>query len=223
MKKINYLVVMLTYFLFSCTENVGSKDTNKNSDVTETIKCPCDSSVTFQKNGKEVTQCFVGKSMIEIEDISDKGTKDTLAISRYIKIDFASKWRVQEGMGVVNEKILNPETAFYCDFKEEEKGFRITFIRNESVKAGENYPLIEKVIGGAVIIGKDTIHSKNISVLIPKEKFKGIIQLDKIMNAVYKGKRDVFTGHMKVEAENLIKYGNLLEQYKAINKFCLKK
>jgi hypothetical protein len=205
--------------LSSCSESNNSS--SGQASIKE--KCPCDSSITFEEKGKEVTECYIKKSMIELTDISKKETGDTLAVIRYVYIDSLKKWRAQEMIWVSGEKLVpDANKAFYCDFKEERDNYLITFIRNDYILADENYPLVEKVIGTAAIMGKDTIHSKDTTLAIPKEKFKGMVKFNKIMQAVYKGQRDRFTWPMLIEAKNLIQYGNLLEQYKAISRYCKK-
>jgi hypothetical protein len=211
---LKYLIILFSVFLMlTCADESEHKIVIKRD-------CPCDSSLTVKKNNKLLTQCFIGRSMIEIEDISTKGTNDTFAVCRYIYIDSIKKWRMQEGMGIANEKIITLDKAFYCDFKEEKSGYLITFIRNEANATSGINLVIEDLKGSSAIIGKDTISSIDTTLFIPKNKFKGMIKINKIMNAIFKGEKVKWIASIQIEAENLIKYGNLLEQYKAIKNNC---
>ncbi len=215
-RQIFLLIGLIVVFCY-CTQ---SNDSIRNT-VRIEEKCPCDSVGRFKEKGNNIVQYYLGKSQIETTDISANGKSDTIAISRYTYVDSIKKWRMQEMLWTVGEKLLpQPNMDFYCDIKDELRSYRITFIRNENKTVGVLGITIEKVIGGVAIIGKDTIHSNDSSIVIPKDKFKGMVRIDKIMQAVYKGQRDVFTGHMLIEAENMIRYGNILEQYKAFKKSC---
>lgn len=224
MKTLRYILTLSVSCLISCSDisDDPAGEDKKDKMTVKAEKCICDSIGKFKEDGKEVIQCFIGKSMIEITDISANKSGDTLAVSRYTKSE-SLKWRIQEATAVVNEKIFNPEKAFYCDFKEEKEGYRVAFISNERLRVSKDGPFPKRLVSEYVIINSDTIRTGDSSVLIHREKFKGMIQLNKVMVGVYKGEEGNYICPMYIEAENLIRYGNLLEQYKAINRLCNKK
>ena len=217
MKIINRVLKLASIFLLTNCINGGVENTpieiKKSS-------CPCDSSCIFWKDSSKIIKCFIGKSLIEIEDISMTRSNDTFAVSHYIYFDSNKKWRIQEGMGVAANNIINPETAFYCDYKKESNTYKLTFIKNTDVRLGSNGPKFKSLIGTKAVIGNDTFHSKDTVIYLPKEKFKGIIKLEKVMISIYKNQEGIFKSPMLIDADNMIKYGNILEQYKAIMENC---
>jgi len=90
---------------------------------------------------------------------------------------------------------------------------------NNEIERNTNLQFVN-TIGVEAIFNTDTIRSKNTNVLVPKAKLKGIVKLVKRINVIYNGKKQIVAPSMFIEADKLIKYGNLLEQYKAITKLC---
>jgi hypothetical protein len=210
MRTIIYIsLIFIGLFITACSEKevVG--------DIFE--KCPCDSIGKFTEQGKILWQCYLGKSNIEIKP---SGSKDTLEITRFYTSD--TKWHVQEYILVADTSIVDAEYGFYCDYKPMGDSVELSFIRNEEVIRDKKGPFFKELIGSEIIINNDTLSSKSNSIRLPKEKFKGIIRFDKVMKGLYEGEEYIYRVPMQIEAENMIKYGNLLEQYKIINRLCKK-
>jgi hypothetical protein len=169
----------------------------------------------FKTDERRTIQCYIGKSMIEI---SQKTSNDTIDVTRRYTED--TIWHFQEFIEVVNNQITHPEIALYCDFKDSAEFYKVTFVRDENVfkREGASDTMIEGT--DLILDSSDTISSKNLSLLVPKDKFKGIVKVDKKLSSMYQGERLNHWTSIYIEAESMIKYGNLLEQYKAINRLC---
>jgi hypothetical protein len=206
--KLHFLFYSTIFFsiLLSCSDNKG---------ISEVKNCPCDSMTDFKTDERRTIQCYIGKSMIEI---SQKTSNDTIDVTRRYTED--TIWHFQEFIEVVNNQITHPEIALYCDFKDSAEFYKVTFVRDENVfkREGASDTMIEGT--DLILDSSDTISSKNLSLLVPKDKFKGIVKVDKKLSSMYQGERLNHWTSIYIEAESMIKYGNLLEQYKAINRLC---
>lgn len=216
MKKLEYIFTLGVFAFISCNTNDNNKGEtqNKETHILKKVECPCDSIGTFKIRGKNVSYCYFGKSQIAIANFPGS---DTIEVRRYYTTD--PVWHLQEVIEIINDKIIEPEYAMYCDIKDTIGFYKLTYIRNEDMYINQGV-ITNSVLGVEVAIGKDTIKSKKLSILVPKEKFIGIIKVEKIIDISYKGKRRGGRPFIFIEAESMIKYGNLLEQYKAIKKNC---
>ena len=210
MKKLKHISIFLVFFFGACS-NVNNTIIETE---TKTENCPCDSIKNFKTNGKYTSYAYLGKSQITISHLPDN---DTMEVTRRYTTD--SVWHFQEFLVVVNNKLVAPDFALYCDIEDTAEFYRLTHIRNEDrfIKQGV---ITHGFSGVNVVLDKDTFSSKTLSVLVPKERFKGIITIDKVLDITYKGKRRGTLGRIYIEAESMIKYGNLLEQYKTIKRLC---
>lgn len=200
--------IILFSILISC------KEENEKSIDNNVSKCPCDSIGFFQAKNKKITLCQLGKSQIEI---SGYPNNDTLEVTRRYTTD--DTWHFQEYMVVVKDKMIDLDYALYCDIKDTSNFFKLTYIRNERVFESQGVTL-NKVLGVDLIINNDSLHSNNIYILVPKNRFKGIIKFDKIIDVNFKGNRTITRAGIYIDAEEMIKHGSLLEQYRLINKYC---
>lgn len=202
------LILILSVIFSSCDSN----NVQKENVVAE--KCPCDSVGVFnENNGKEI-ECYLGKSLIGIKS---KPNNDTIELTRYYTED--ATWHVQEYLTIANDKIVHPTFAMYCEIKDSANFYKLSYIRDED-KFKSQGVFTNQVIGLDIIVNNDTISSKTIHGLIPKDKFKGIIKVEKILDITYKDERRITRASMFLDAETIIKYGNLLHQYRAIKKQC---
>jgi len=205
------IVLALTVSLIdSCTDDI-KVESKKDISISQ---CPCDSMGTFKIKGKNVTYAYIGISQIEISHFANN---DTIEITRRYTTD--SIWHFQEKITVLNSKIIDPEYAIYCDIKDTADFYKLTFISTEFLYDTKDLKTIN-VIGTELIINNDTIHSHANGLLVPKAKFSKIVKIDKRSNVIFEGKKNTFRSSILLEAESMIKYGSLLEQYKAITKFC---
>jgi len=209
----NIFILMLFIFVISC-KNENNKVGNNPKVKT---KCPCDSIGSFKENDNLTKECYLNKSLIKIKpNISN----DTFEVTRFYTTD--TVWHVQEYIVIANNEIVNPELSIYCDFKDTASFYKLTFIRNENIKRGDNEPIIDSFFGIDLIMGNDTLSSKTNSILVKKNHLTGIIKIDKKLGGVYHGERGVLRPNMYLDVKNLIEFGNLLEQYKVIKKNCSK-
>jgi hypothetical protein len=210
MKKQIHLISLIILFLTACSEK---NDCNNDTVSSKEKKCPCDSIGTFEIKGKNVTFCYINKSQIKIVP-----NNDTIDVTRFYTTD--SIWHVQEYMVITKEQMIDSIFAIYSEFRDTANFYKLTYIMNEKLERSPGL-VIDGTIGvDAVINNKDTLHFKSSTVLIPKEQFKGVVELIKTLKTTLNGKTSNRKFSMYVEAESMIKYGNLLEQYKAINRLC---
>lgn len=207
MKYIQLILILIIIFS-SCD---SKQEHNKNTIVE---KCPCDSVGIFNENNTKEIECYFGKSLIGIKS---KSNNDTVEITRYYTED--KIWHVQEYLTIANNKIVHPTFAMYCDKKDSADFYKLSYIRDEDKFKNQGI-VTNQVIGLDIIVDNDTINSKTIHGLIPKDKFKGIIKVEKILDITYKDKRRITRASIFLDAESVIKYGNLLDQYKIIKKEC---
>jgi hypothetical protein len=207
MKNLKSISLLMIGILGSCSDN-NTLETKK------VEQCPCDSTGIFFENGKHLVQCYFGKSLI---DIAYYPNSDTMEVTRRYTTD--KVWHFQEFMVIANNQLIVPDYALYCDIKDTAEFYKLTYISNEDLFIKQGV-ITNRIQGVEVILDKDTVRSNNLSVLAPKNKFKGIIEISKKKNITYKGKIQDRRTSLYLEAESMIKYGNLLEQYKAINRLC---
>lgn len=207
------ILTALIIVLFSCSER-KAEEVSSQTEVTE--KCPCDSIGRFFEKGKNLIQFYLGKSQIEFKFIPGS---DTVDVTRYYTED--SIWHVQEYLVVKKDSLIFPFLAIYIDIKDTLNFYKLSFVRNEEVSRNPDL-IVNKSLGINAHFAGETLKSNNLSILIPKNQVKGIISIDKNMEVTFRGKIRPFKTTIQVEAENLIKYGNLLEQYKLINRLCNK-
>lgn len=207
MMKIRYFIIIVLIVFYSCSnENINKKTTVE--------KCLCDSIGVFNENGKKEIDCYFGKSLI---GITSESNNDTVEVTRYYTTD--TVWHIQEYLIIVNDEIVKPSFAVYCAIKDTSDFYKLTHISDE-FRFKEI--IANKILGVEIILKGDTIRTNNTFALVPKHKFNGIVKIDKKVDVTYKGKKDVSRASIQIDAENMIKYGNLLEQYKVINKLCNK-
>lgn len=212
MMKFKYLIAgLIIVLLYSCSNETTNENTNK-----ETIieKCPCDSIGVFNENGKKEIECYTGKSLINIKS---KSHSDTIEVTRYYTSD--SIWHVQEYLVIANNKIIYPSYAMYCDIKDTADFYKLTHVSDEFRFSKKNYT-VSKILGIEVKLYGENIRSNYNYALVPKSKFNDIIKVDKKAEVIINGKKDVSIASIYIEAKSMMKYGNLLEQYKAIKKQC---
>jgi hypothetical protein len=207
MKKTIIILILLS--LISC------RDANKNHNTGKQLeKCPCDSTGRFFVKGKNLRYYYFGKSLIELKQVTGD---DTVEITRFYYKD--KRWRVQEYMLVAKEKMVDPEFAIYCSIKDTADSYKLSYIMDEELVRNPDISE-QEFIGVEAVIEGDTINSESKSVLIPKKKFKGIIKLIRKTSDVHKGKKETGRTTIHIDTEKMIEYGDLLEQYKVINRLC---
>lgn len=209
MKQLNYIIFLIIIFLSSCNTNNSEKTKKNNID-----KCPCDSIGNFNIKGKIVIEAYIGKSQLTI---SHYPKNDTMEITRFYTTD--TKWHIQEYLTVVKNKIVDPIYSIYCDIKDTGSFYKLTYNMNDELERNPKLKFVN-TIGTELILNSDTLRSKTTSILVPKVKLKGIIKIVKRSNVIYNGKSNIAAPFIFLDTDNLIKYGNLLEQYKAITKLC---
>lgn len=205
------ILILIISFLISCDSNNVEYSNDKNIE-----RCPCDSIQTFKIKNKEITYSYLGNSNIAITKIPNS---DTVEVTRYYTTD--TVWHIQEYLLIANNEIVDSMFAIYCDIKDTANFYKISYNMNDELERNPNVKFISN-IGTEAIIHKDTIRSTTTTIVIPKEKFKGIIKIVRRSNVIYKGKTEIIAPFMFIDALSLVKYGNLLEQYKTINKLCNK-
>lgn len=211
MKNLKHISLLIIGLLGSCSDNNNLENTN----AEKVEQCPCDSIGSFFENGKHLVQCYFGKSLI---DIAYYPNNDTMEVTRRYTTD--KVWHFQEFMVIAKNQLIVPDYALYCDIKDTAEFYKLTYISNEDLFIKQGV-ITNSILGVEVILNKDTIRSNNISVLAPKDRFKGIVEISKKTNITYKGKIQDKRTSLYLEAKTMIKYGNLLGQYKEISK-CIK-
>jgi hypothetical protein len=207
MKK--FVIGVIIVFLYSCSQN-------KTNDKQIIEKCLCDSIGIFTENGKKEIECYAQKSLINIKS---NNYNDTVEITRYYTND--SVWHVQEYLITSNNKIVYPTYAMYCDIKDTAEFYKLSYVSDEYRNTNQNI-VVNKILGIEVELNGGNIKSNNESILVLKNKFKGLVKLDKRTDIIYNGEKDISRKTIYIEAETMIKYGNLLNQYNAISKYCSK-
>jgi hypothetical protein len=215
MKLKNSFIAVMMLIAVSCTREKDNSSSDEKQPIVE--KCPCDSSGSYKEKGRDVKFYYLGKSLIEMKYSPNN---DTVDVKRLYTTD--SIWHIQEYMITSKGLMVDSIFAIYCDLKDTAEFYKLTYIMNEKL---ERFPglVINGTVGvDGVINDADTIRSKNSSVLIPKERFKGKVELIKTLSTTIKGKTSNRQFSITVEAASMLKYGILLEQYKAINRLCNK-
>jgi hypothetical protein len=209
-RSFKHLISLLLIFLFcSCTERNPAEEALRQSE-----DCPCDSIGKSEVNDGTVIDCFLGKSLLTIAHLPNN---DTMEVTRRYTTD--KVWHFQEFMVIANNKLIVPDYARYCDIKDTAEFYKLTYFEDQDLFINQGVTT-HSILGVELVLNKDTIKSNNLSLLVLKEKFKGILKIERITDMTYKGKREKNRGFIFIEAESMIKYGNLLEQYKAINRLC---
>lgn len=217
MREFKYILILILIVFYSCKNTSDESEpatNNKIENDTSKLKknvCICDSVGFFETKGKLETQCYVGNSRIKI---SHYPNSDTMDVRRYNNYRF-----LEEVIEVLNGKMVNQEYAMYCDFKDTSGFYKLTFLNNEFMYEDQNIK-INAELGVEFISNEDTLKSKTCSILIPKDKFKGIVKFEQITDLTHKGKRRVLRQPIDIETKWFIAHGNLLEQYKAIKNNC---
>ncbi len=231
MNTFNYYKILLQLvgvipFLFACSDAEQGKSNNNTKQVNI---CPCDTMLVRQNNpnDSDTLECY-RKNKIKISIVyKAKQNNDTIEVTRYYEMN--RRWRVQEYLVLLNDKIIEDQLAMYCDFKDTVLYNKITFIKDESWNRGRPEVETTGFSGVDVVIHhkersklNDTLRSKDYSILIPKEIFLDtleVIKHTKIYNRKIK-EEGVRSMSMFFLAEDFIKYGSLYNQYLLIIKNC---
>ena len=203
-------IVILVLLIFISCEN----EIKKQNPSEKVEKCPCDSIGRFGENGKIDIEYYFGKSLISVKG---KKNDDTVSVTRRYTTD--SIWHVQEYMLIANNGIVHPKFAIYCKVKDTSDYYKLIFVENENLKRNPDLTFLNN-LGIKAILNSDTITSESLSILIPKEKFNGIIKLDKREKSLYKNRSEIFTTSIYLDSEKMVEYGDLLEQYNTIKRLC---
>ncbi len=82
--------------------------------------------------------------------------------------------------------------------------YRLNYISNENLFVSQGV-ITNTILGVDLILGKYTLSSENNNILIPKERFKGIIKMDKKLNITQNGKKRNTRANMYIETKSIIK------------------
>lgn len=216
MKEIFFILIFGVFYGCKNTQDeiLPQNNLKTDSNIVSKFVCPCDSVGFFETKGKLETYCYIGKSLIKIAHFP---TSDTMDVRRYSLFD----GKLDEAITVLNNKITTPEYSLLCDVKDSLNFFKLTFISNEAMFESQGV-ITHSVLGVQFVVNNDTIKSNTTSVLVPKEKMEGEVKIEKITDVTHtnKGYRRKERQPIFLEAEKVIKYGSLLEQYKAIKQNC---
>ena len=216
MFKLKFIVFPVICTIYSCqTDNSEEKKTvshNIDSVGKEQYVCPCDSFGLFEENGKNLLYLYL-KNYFFIT--SKFPNNDTIDLRRYSMKDRL----LDEAIEILNYKIVNPQWAMYADFKDTINYYKLTFHNNKDLGKYERI-VKNKLLGVEFLKDSDTLKSKTNYILVPKDKFNGLVRLDEIINITHKGKKRDVRQPIYIDAEMMKKYGNILGQYKAIMENC---
>lgn len=210
--KMCFLIVISTLILYSC--NNDSSNFKQNNKESRKNFCPIDSISYYIEDNKKISLIFINNFALKL---AEDERIDTSELKRYL-----IKGRILiEAIEIINGRIADTEWAMYADVKDTLEGFMLIFHNNESLGFSEGM-FTNKILGYEFVSenGMDTLKSITNYILVPKEKFNGIIKFEEISNITHKGKKRDVRQPIYIDTEMMKKYGNILGQYKAIMENC---